>query len=426
MPQALDRPPIPTVLAQHAEDCASLRETRAVLVRAPNVGLLQLGRLDERLRAHLDGLAVAGEDGVNVARQALETPGAGSVFTATLLALAADDPEPLAPLAALARSGPDPWRGFVSALGWVAAHSLRAIAGAWLASPDPAERRLGLAACLVHRVDPLAALPSALRADSPPLRADAARAAGELGRIDERATCLALAHDPDAAVSFAAARSAVLLGDRGTALDALLHTASAPGPLRDAALAVALPAADDPRARALLEHLAKARDDKQPATIRVLVRAVALAGDPFYMDWLVSLMKDPRFARLAGEAFTLVTGADLAALDLETRPPEETGAGPTDDPADAAVALDEDDGLPWPDPVRVETWWKANRQRFATGTRHLMGAPARSEHCARVLLEGLQRQRAVAALHRCLNAPGTVLFNIAAPAWRQRRLLTGD
>ena len=42
-----------------------------------------------------------------------------------------------------------------------------------------------------------------------------------------------------------------------------------------------------------------------------------------------------------------------------------------------------------------------------------------------MLREGFQRQRSAAALYLCLLQPGTPLFNTAAPAWRQQRLLRG-
>jgi hypothetical protein len=40
-----------------------------------------------------------------------------------------------------------------------------------------------------------------------------------------------------------------------------------------------------------------------------------------------------------------------------------------------------------------------------------------------LLKNGFQRQRMAAAIYLCLLKPGTPLFNCAAPAWRQQRLL---
>jgi len=42
-----------------------------------------------------------------------------------------------------------------------------------------------------------------------------------------------------------------------------------------------------------------------------------------------------------------------------------------------------------------------------------------------VLKSGFQRQRIAAAEYRTLLTPGTTLFNVAAPSWRQQRLLAG-
>jgi uncharacterized protein (TIGR02270 family) len=79
--------------------------------------------------------------------------------------------------------------------------------------------------------------------------------------------------------------------------------------------------------------------------------------------------------------------------------------------------------LPWPDVERISAWWQANGHRFAPGTRYFMGEPPSAAHCLDVLKNGFQRQRMAAAIYLCLLKPGTPLFNCAAPAWRQQRLL---
>jgi len=137
-------------------------------------------------------------------------------------------------------------------------------------------------------------------------------------------------------------------------------------------------------------------------------------------------MDEPALARLAGESFSLITGLDLAYLDLERNPPEGVDFGPNDDPEDDNVAMDEDDSLPWPDPARIAAWWQAHGNSFVAGGRYFMGEPPSTAHALKVLREGFQRQRSAAALYLCLLQPGTALFNTAAPAWRQQRLLRGS
>jgi uncharacterized protein (TIGR02270 family) len=157
--------------------------------------------------------------------------------------------------------------------------------------------------------------------------------------------------------------------------------------------------------------------------MRWVTSGSGIVGDPAYIPWLIKHTADDTLARLAGEAFTLITGADLALLDLERKPPENFESGPNDDPDDPNVALDPDEGLPWPDQAKVQAWWDANASRFQPGQRYFMGAPVTREHCIDVLKNGYQRQRILAAHYLCLLEPGTPLFNTSAPAWRQQKLL---
>ena len=417
--QPIVRPTIAVVVSQHAEESAALRHVRSVLVRAPHVRLHQLRRLDDRIAAHLDGLVVAGPDGWKLAVAALESPGAGEVFAAAVLALQDGNAAALDRLLALAEAHRPGASGLISALGWVSAQTLRGSVASLLASGVAFRRQMGLTACAMHRVDPGAALDSALTDAEPSLRARALRVAGELGRQDRLRACLAaLEADEDPACAFHAARSALLLGDRNASLEALRASALSPGPHRTAALRLFLMTASPPQSHAVLKVLAQ-----EPARIRLLIQGVAAAGDPHYVPWLIRQMEEPKLARLAGESFSLITGLDLAYLDLEIKPPQGVDFGPSDDPEDDNVAMDEDDSLPWPDPVKLTAWWRANEPRFAAGTRRFMGQPPTPEHGLQVLKDGFQRQRIDAALQLCLLRPSTPLFPSAAPAWRQKRWL---
>src|SRR5882672_4889554 len=129
-------------------------------------------------------------------------------------------------------------------------------------------------------------------------------------------------------------------------------------------------------------------------------------------------MQDPLYARLAGEAFALITGADLALLDLEQKPPagtEDQDSGKAD-----AVAFDDDEGMAWPDQERVRAWWQTNKTGFAAGARHFVGTAPDAAHCQHVLRESRQRRRWVAALHLALAAPGAESRVTARQARKER------
>ena len=420
-PISIERPAIRAVLFEHVEEAVHLRKLRSVLVREPHVGLLHLSRLDERIEAHLDGLAVAGDRGVKIQEQALERPGAGEVFVATVGAICSRDSRRLGTLLAIAEALPVCRAGALSAFGWVSAVQLKGITNGLLESTSPWSREVALAACAMHGVDSGDFLANALDDPNSRLRARTLRAAGRVGRVDLVDHCLGHLADDDAQCAFEAARSSVLLGDRNlsiSALETLAHTSDPGDKIAQSAFRFVLLLVSTERARAALSILAK-----DSAQIRRLMHGIAVAGDTHYVPWLIGQMADLKLARLAGETFSFITGLDLAQLGLDRTPPDKLEFGPNDDPNDDAVAMDEDDGLPWPDPQKISAWWHANGHKFRAGTRYFMGEPPSTAHCISVLKSGFQRQRIAAAEYLSLLRPGTPVFNVAAPARRQQRLL---
>lgn len=414
---AAARPPIPFVVQQHLDNASVLRSTRAVLVRAPHVQLHRLSRLDERLAASLDGLAIAGDFARGLCMAALETPGRGAMFANAIGAIDTRDPALLERLLSLAEAVPEARVGLVSAFGWVPAPELRGITRALLDSPHAFRRDIGLAACAMHHADPQTVLETAMADEEH--SAQAIVVAGKLGRIDLLPGCLGGLMHEDAGRRFESARAALLLGDRQAALRTLVVLAGEGGPCQPAAAMLALKVLPAEQAHALLQSIARKED-----SVRILIRGIGAAGDSHYVPWLIAQMGDLKLARLAGESFSTITGLDLAAEDLELKPPENPVAGPNDNPDDEDVAMDEDEGLPWPDAEKIDAWWQADGHRFPHGIRCFVGGPVTQGHCLAVLKTGFQRQRIAAAEHLSLMAPGRPLFNAAAPAWRQQWLLS--
>ncbi|MBB1490603.1 MULTISPECIES: hypothetical protein [unclassified Paracoccus (in: a-proteobacteria)] len=83
-------PVLPEILRQHAEQAAFLWTVydRAMLFpeENPEMDALRIARLLERLEAHLDGLRVAGAEGLRVAEARFaEYPEAGELFVVRML-----------------------------------------------------------------------------------------------------------------------------------------------------------------------------------------------------------------------------------------------------------------------------------------------------------------------------------------------------
>jgi uncharacterized protein (TIGR02270 family) len=410
---------IADVVRQHADEAAILWTSRTRLVGAPRVRLFELQRADDRLAAHLDGLAVAGDEGWRLCEAALADRTAGALFAAAAVAVEFRQAQRLDGLFTLADASPGAAEELAGAFAWVERRYLQGTVAALLKSSEPSRRLAGVAACGAHRVDPGLAAGPWLGDEQPLVRARALRAAGEVGCSAVLGACKAALADPDPDCRFWAAWSCVLLGDRGLALNALARTGLAAGPRQWCAFALALQAMDLGDAHAALQKLAA-----DPSALRLLVQGSGIAADPIYVPWLIGHMADDGLARLAGEAFTLITGADLDALQLVRPRPEAVESEPGESPEDENVAMDPDEDLPWPDPDRVRGWWDANAARFEPGARYSTGAPLTCAQSLDVLKNGFQRQRVLAARALCLLEPGTPLFNTGAPAWRQRALLS--
>ena len=412
---------IQDIVDEHADEAAFLWMLRDGAVRAPHYDLADLAELDERVEAHLDGLRVGGEAGWELLVERLrQNQDAGEAFAAGVLALESKSPKRLDPVLAAAEAGPEAARGLVSALGWVTPKQLQGTGKVFLNGGTPFLRRLGIAACAVHRTDPGERLHRAVHDEDAGLRARALRAVGELGREDLLPTAAerAAAADEDDACRFWAAWSAVLLGERGKVLEWLKLTCISPSPFAARALEVVPRALEPAAAQAWLKGLVG-----DAALLRPVIQATGRRGDPHYVPWLIKQMETPELARVAGEALAMITGVDLAYQGLEGDWPEGFEAGPSENPDDDDIAMDADEDLPWPAPDLVKAWWAENQGNFEAGTRHLCGQPLTAERCRAILATGFQRQRNAAALELALLEPGKPLFETRAPGLRQQEAL---
>ena len=386
-------------------------------MKAPNANLWTLRRLDDRLSAHFDGLALAGDEGWRCCEQALETPGGGELFMATVRALADRHRERFDKMCDLAVGGTAAHAGVVAALEWTTPQLLQGVVAALLSSDRAIRRHIGLAASAGHRVDPGQALTAALVAEDSMLRARALRAVGELGNRVHVPVCIQSCHDKDEGCRFSASWSAVLLGERQVALQALGDVAASVGAFAEQAFGLVLRVNGVGAGHEFLTTVREHADSER----RVILGA-GVVGDPKYVPWLIQRMEDPKTARLAAEAFVNVTGLKISQ-GFDTARPAAVEISPSDEIDGPSGALDPDEGLPWPDVQKIAGWWEAERSNFRQSERYFLGESVTVQHCLEVLKTGSQRHRRAAAEYLCLLSPGMSLFNTGAPAWRQQRLL---
>ncbi len=398
------------VVEQHAEEAAFLWTQRDRAVEGPNFRRKDLERWDERVEAHLDGLRVAGRFGWQFCEKALEKEKPGEAFAAGVLAFGSGDPDRIKSVLKAGGSAAKLQRGLISALGWLPFSKVESIIKEFLGSELPAVRYVGIAACAIHRRDPGQPLALALTDANPQLRARALKACGELGRTNLLPAVLRAISDQDDSCRFFAAWSGARLGDRSAAvLKVLREIAMGKTRYAEPAFGMALRVMDLDQAKAWQRQL---RSDA--ARLRLAAIAAEIIGDPAFVEDLIQLMKMPPVARIAGRAFAMITGVDLAYDDLDGDPPKDFQAGPSENPEDENVAMDSDEHLPWPVPDRVAAWWKKNGNKFAPGKRYLLGKEITDASLREALAKGYQPQRAAAALELGLRQPTQPLFEVRA------------
>lgn len=409
---------IPHIVVQHSEEAAILWLLRQAAVVAPHYTLSDLSKLDTRVEAHLQGLRIADSNGWNESVRQLSSGEIGEVFAAAVLAFESAIPARVELVLEAGTADPELFDGLVSALGWLSAPKALAHCGELISRQSPALREIGLSGMAVHRHNPGDALRKFIRDDNPRIRARAFRAAGELGRTELSNELGSGKSSTDPECRFWSVWSAALMTSEADALRQLHALATAAGGRQERALDLLirrLPLSD---AKAFQKELSRQAESKPAAIL-----AAGFLGDPESITWLLEQMHVLPLARRAGEAFTSITGVDLAYHDLERKELPDFSAGPTEDPDDENIAPDPDENLPWPDPVLVQKWWEQNRARLSTGTRYLLGKPITNEWLQAVLRDGRQRQRSAAALELAIRTPGKPLFNCRAPGFLQIQLL---
>ncbi|MEK1908530.1 MAG: TIGR02270 family protein [Pseudomonas chlororaphis] len=405
------------VIDQHIEEATFLAGLRDLAVHAPHYDLAHLLDLDKRIEAHLDALQIGGLKSLDLVLQQLTPNAQGEIFAATVLAFEAANTCAMAQLAEHLRAHPDGARYMGAALGWLDWPRVEPWVEKLLGSPQALFRCIGLAACGMHRRDPGAVLIAGLAHADTAVIAQAARTAGELRRRDLMPAIRAHRQHQEAAPRFWANWATAQMGDE-EALEPLRQFAEQPGEFQYRALCVWLAWQKREYSIAWIRQLMQ-----NPGQRRIGIQAVGLLGDPVSVPWLIQQMSDLPHARVAGEAFSLMTGADLALLDLELQDLPDFDAGPNDDSEDANVVMDPDENLPWPDPRLIAAWWQTHAGDFQAGVGYVLGLQQSESSYRQALVRGQQRQRIAAACGIARLRPTEVLFPTSAPAWRQKALL---
>jgi uncharacterized protein (TIGR02270 family) len=412
---------IPEIVWQFAENCASLWEDRerAARSRVYRSTFADLCALDSRIDAQLDGLRVSSVEGRKVATEALELQGGGEIFTASVLAFENLEAPKADPIDRLLDSISKPGlaaRPMTMALDWIAPEQAHSALERLSVKRLPLARAVTMMAQAARGIDCAPDLVAALGEADTFVAHAACWAAVRLGTKRVGRPLSMWFQSEDLETRLIAARSALLLGGHGASrvLEELVATSSSGAEEAAAALFHSCAAT-----RALSLH----RGLFGGLYSRASISAAGASGIPELVPFLLECLEYPPLSRLAGEAIVEITGVDLSKAGLRAR--KARGGGPSENPEDADIEIDQDEGLMWPEAEAVRSWWDSHSADFVPMTKHLAGRVVRSDMLMEYILRGgLQRRRATAA--EMLALSGRPLFDVCAPAFRQTERLAGE
>ena len=380
-------PPIWDVVEEHLDEAAFCwgQWERALVSPRYLLGEVADGP-EERLLAHLEGLAAGGPEAApRLLSPALEDGDPGKVAAAAAALASAGALDALRGALGSVASG----RVAGRAVGLALAPGQEALLEPWLAEGPAPARVAALRALGQRRLPVPGGLLRHLRDAEPEVVRSAllaAPASGEQARP---------------------ALEAALSSRDGDQVEAALWSAGSLG------LAVALGAArrilDEERAgwagalaliavsgdRADLERLVAALE--RPAQREAALRGLGGTGRPEAGDACLPFLGQPELARQAFEALTAIAGPTLGEL-----------VGPAPPEGEASLQVGPVDDLPWPDADLVESAWRRGRARLSTGQRHLDGRPLQAAGLVEAFTGGSMRRRQVLGRELVLRGRGAL------------------
>ncbi len=403
---------------QYADEAAFLWLFRHNALVAPNYDLADLAELDERLEANIDGLKLSGEDGWICCENNLFFEEPGEIFAASVIAIGQRNKDRLNKIFAIAVEDEHLLNAIVDAFVWFPFEHVKVQLDELYTTNIASKQYVAIAAYAEFRQDAEKLFNHALTSDNPLIQRRVIQAVAELKLKKYLPGLLsAMAHDNEA-VQFSACWAATIFGN-ALAMEKLksflLHPEYA-----DAALPLVIMQKDVQTTNEILRALFA-----EDVTKRLAIKGLAYLGNTRSIDAMIDMMAKPETARIAGEAFSWITGLDLSFGNFETDAPEGFDAGPSESENDDNVDMDPDEDLPWPNQLRIKQWWQEHQQKFDLQKRYISGQEMTISTLQEVLKSGKQRQRSIAALNLAVYQKETVMFNIFLPAVRQKAMLAG-
>ena len=200
-------------------------------------------------------------------------------------------------------------------------------------------------------------------------------------------------------------------------------------------LAVQLTRERNPEAAPFLSLLASLGSAEEHAFIVAALRvpqlqqaglfALGFIGTPEAVEICLAGMRDPNLARMAGEAYAAITGANLARDGLAAAESEEPPSLPPieQDALDVDLVPAGPELWPVPDLEGVRAHWAGIRSGYSSGVRHLGGRPINLGVLMESIESGPMLRRPGLILEAAIRTAGRYDVEPRAFAHVQRRMM---
>ena len=400
------------IYERYGDEASFLWLMRSIAVNQPHYTAADVSVLERRVQAQLDGFMTSIDIAWPLCEKALELNGPGEIFVATILAFTSHDAVKIQKVIDAGLVSDATFKGLISAIAWLPSKVSYPWIQKFLTSKDLNHKYLAMVLCSIRRENPGEFLSKFLQREDclqhEKLYVRCLRLIGELKRHDLIPALDAAMTSDNKEVTFWATWSAMLLGNKALVQKMEPHIFKV-SPYQDRALNIAFRTLSINDVRNWITRLS---GDAQH--IRTVIKATGILGDPHAVDWLILKMREPKYARLAGESFTFITGIDLEKNQLSQKAPDNYQPLPNQEAGDESVAMDDDENLPWPDAALVAANWQQSANQFTKGQRYLMGKEINKSNLSNHIQNAYQRQRQAAAMELALLDASQVLQNTSA------------
>jgi uncharacterized protein (TIGR02270 family) len=162
----------------------------------------------------------------------------------------------------------------------------------------------------------------------------------------------------------------------------------------------------------------------KPALQRWGIWALGTIGSRKAAEHCLLAMKRPKLARMAGEAYCAITGAELARDKLVLPEPDEPTPDFAADNLDADLVPTREQQWPLPDPDAVQRHWTSCAARIQDGARYIRGRPVSLNALADAIQSAPMLRRSDYAYELYVRTQGKYDVETRATRQVQRLMMT--